>query len=77
MEEFTLKADDGLDLSIALFEIENPAAIVQIIHGMKEHKERYYDFIHFLNETGFSVVISDNRGHGKSLNDKFPLGHME
>ncbi|WP_400203515.1 alpha/beta fold hydrolase [Candidatus Methanomassiliicoccus intestinalis] len=77
MEELTLKADDGLDLSIALFEIENPAAIVQIIHGMKEHKERYYDFIHFLNETGFSVVISDNRGHGKSLNDKFPLGHME
>ena len=77
MKEFAIKANDGLDLSVALFETEEPLAVIQMIHGMKEHKERYYEFIHFLNNIGFSVIISDNRGHGKSLNDEYPLGHME
>lgn len=75
--EFTLIAKDGLELSCARFDAENPKAVVQMIHGAKEHKERYYDFIRFLNRHGYAVVISDNRGHGKSLNARFPLGHME
>lgn len=77
MREFTIKADDGLNISAAIFDTEDPKALVQIIHGAKEHKERYYDFMQFLNDQGYAVIISDNRGHGASVNEKFPLGYMD
>ena len=50
MEEFTMQAKDGLPLSVALSEVAEPRAVVQIIHGMKEHKERYYEFMQVLNQ---------------------------
>lgn len=77
MEELVLKAKDGLELSVAVAGIENPRALVQLIHGAVEHKERYYDFMKFLNASGFAAVISDNRGHGKSVNASYPLGCMD
>lgn len=77
MKEFTITAADGLELSAALFECEDPKALIQVIHGAKEHKERYYDFIEFLNSKGYAVIVSDNRGHGHSVNDKFFLGHFD
>lgn len=83
MEEFTLTATDGFPVSCALFESSvpndrklSPSGIVQIIHGAKEYKERYYDFASFLASSGFIVVLSDLRGHGKSVNDEYPFGHM-
>ena len=77
MKEFTLKASDGFELSCALFENENPKALIQVIHGAKEHKGRYYHFCGFLQEMGYAVITSDNRGHGKSVNEKYFLGHFE
>lgn len=77
MREFTIKAHDGLPIAATIFEAENPKALVQIMHGAKEHKERYYDFIRFLNKNGYAVIISDNRGHGASLNEEFSLGYMD
>lgn len=77
MKEFTITAPDGLKLSAALFECENPKALIQVIHGAKEHKERYYDFINFLNSNGYAVIVSDNRGHGHSVNTKYFLGHFD
>ena len=41
---------DGLKLEIAIMECENPKGIVQFSHGMAEHKERYFDFMQYLNE---------------------------
>ena len=61
MKEIFLKSHDGLNLSIALFEVENPVGLVQIIHGMKEHKKRYYPFAEHLQSLGYTVVVSDNR----------------
>lgn len=77
METVTLKASDGLGLAVAVAGAENPRALVQLIHGAVEHKERYYDFMRFLKDNGFAAIISDNRGHGLSVNGEFPLGHME
>ncbi len=51
-------------LNIHIFEVENPKAIVQLIHGMEEHQERYEPFVSFLNENGYTVVTSNMRGHG-------------
>ncbi|MBR6416352.1 MAG: alpha/beta fold hydrolase [Bacteroidales bacterium] len=50
--------------------------IVQIVHGMAEHKERYLPLMNFLSLEGYVCIISDTRGHGKSV--KFPsdLGYF-
>lgn len=62
-------------INTALNVPENPIATVQIIHGMNEHKERYYPFMDFLVKKGFAVIIADNRGHGKSINNPEDLGY--
>lgn len=75
--EFTITAADGLPLACTMFRCENPEGVIQMIHGAKEHKERYYDFCEFLQKNGFVVLISDTRGHGASLNEKYTLGYMD
>ncbi len=75
MVEFNLKSFDDLNISCIEAKCESPKAIIQIIHGMAEHKERYIPIINYLNKNGYSVYISDNRGHGKSINDKYVLGN--
>ena len=67
MEKIMLPTEDNYLLSLSFFEgdLENAAGVVQIIHGMEEHKERYYDFALFLASNGLHVVISDLRGHGE------------
>lgn len=77
MEEIQLKAADGLVLSAAVAAVEEPKALVQIIHGAVEHKERYYDFMEFLKGQGLASIASDNRGHGQSVNEEYPLGYMD
>lgn len=47
-----------------------PRAIVQLVHGMSEHKERYIPFMEYLTDKGYITVIHDHRGHGKSVLDK-------
>ncbi len=42
-------------------------AVVQIVHGMAEHVERYEEFAAFLCEKGFLVTAEDHLGHGKSV----------
>lgn len=53
-----------------------PKAIVQLVHGMAEHIDRYNDFAHFLAERGFVVVGHDHIGHGKSAGSAQDLGVM-
>lgn len=44
-----------------------PRAIVQIVHGMAEHIERYDDFARYLAARGFAVCANDHIGHGGSV----------
>lgn len=53
-----------------------PKGIVQIAHGMCEHKERYIPLMEFLAGNGFAVVCNDHRGHGESVAGKDDLGYM-
>lgn len=73
MEKLFLEAAEGYKLSLAVFKVEKPKAVLQMVHGMQEHKERYYPFIEYLNKNGYAVVISDIRGHGE---DAPILGHI-
>lgn len=78
METLRLKASaDNLDLAVAYIEPKgNPRGIVQLVHGMCEHKERYYPFMEFLSENGYVCVIHDHRGHGGSVKCADDLGYM-
>ncbi len=54
---------------------QSPSGIVQIIHGMAEHIERYEPFARFLVSKGFLVCGHDHIGHGHSAKQG-DLGHM-
>lgn len=69
-------AYDNLPLDVIIAIPQQPKAIFQIVHGMCEHKERYLDFIKYLNEQGYVVLIHDHRGHGKSVLDENDLGYF-
>ncbi len=75
--DFTLPSSDK---KVTLFlHLEGPLDakhIVVFCHGMAEHKERYYDFIHYLNEHGFLCLIYDHRGHGASVNKMEDYGYF-
>lgn len=68
---------DGLKLHVLLMEPEQePKGIVQIVHGMAEHKERYEPFMEMLCKHGYISVIHDHRGHGKSVKAQEDLGYF-
>lgn len=76
-ENFKIKSNfDGLELDVLLFVPENIKGIVQIAHGMAEHKERYIYFMEKLCDEGFVACIHDHRGHGKSIKDQNDLGYF-
>lgn len=74
MKRKFINSRDGYKLDVHIFEVKDAKAVIQIIHGMEEHQERYENFIKSLNESGFSVVSSDMRGHGSSAEN---LGHFK
>lgn len=57
--------------------VQNPKAVVVIVHGMQEHCLRYRNFAEYLNKNGFIVVTSDSRGHGHTALSKDKLGFGE
>lgn len=68
---------DGLKLSLMYLVPEGePRGIVQIVHGMCEHKERYIPLMEFIASKGFAVVCHDHRGHGASVESPEDLGYM-
>lgn len=42
-------------------------AVVQIVHGIAEHVQRYDHFASFLADNGILVVAEDHMGHGRSI----------
>ena len=77
-EETVIRSSyDNLGISTLICRPEtSPKAIVQIAHGMCEHKERYIPFMKFLCDNGYACVIHDHRGHGGSVKSEDDLGYM-
>lgn len=61
---------------LATWKIEKPNAVVHILHGMGEHKERYDDFANFLNQHNIQVYAHDHLGHGDAISSNSPKGHF-
>ncbi|WP_130812888.1 alpha/beta fold hydrolase [Olsenella sp. Marseille-P4559] len=78
LERFTFPSTDGVSTisacawwptgmaSARAEERPAPRGVVQLVHGMAEHIDRYDAFARFLASHGFLVVGHDQIGHGRS-----------
>lgn len=53
-----------------------PIAVLQIVHGMAEHVERYEETAKFFTERGFVVTGEDHLGHGGSVAEGGTFGYF-
>lgn len=65
------------ELHLHQWEIDQPKAIMLIVHGMAEHGARYDHFAKYLNASSIGVYAPDLRGHGKTAGDVANLGYKE
>lgn len=56
--------------------INNYNGLIQIAHGMIEHRENYSYIANILSKAGYIVAINDHRGHGDSIGGDIFLGEM-
>lgn len=68
-EEFTFDSRDGKTKLHAVRWVPEGkvVCILQIIHGMAEHIERYEEVAQYFGERGVLVTGEDHLGHGKSV----------
>lgn len=77
MEKIQIKMSDEFMVSAAVYRVVEPKALVQIIHGAVEYKGRYDEFATFLQKNGYVVIVTDTRGHGESVDEKYPFSYMK
>ncbi len=53
-----------------------PVCILQLVHGMAEHVDRYENFAEYLCGKGFVVTAEDHLGHGKSISNDGTPGYF-
>jgi acylglycerol lipase len=69
MKPFDLswRTREGLKITSRCWDcIEDPQAVVCLVHGLGEHAGRYNHVADRLNDAGFAVLALDLRGHGLS-----------
>jgi alpha-beta hydrolase superfamily lysophospholipase len=73
--QFHVKGKHSIQLACIKVEPKKePKAIIQIFHGMGEHKNRYIPFMKYLAENGYVVYAHDHRKHGESVADENQVG---
>ena len=65
-----LETSDKVKLYLQIDSVEDPKAVVILVHGLCEHCGRYDYVTYRLNEAGYSVYRFDHRGHGRSEGKK-------
>ncbi len=55
---------------------EDPKAVIQIVHGMAEHIDRYDELARYLVNRGFVVCAEDHVGHGGTATGPSDYGHI-
>ena len=69
---------DGLQLSVLqVLPSDVPLrGILQLVHGMCEHKARYLPFMQYMAQEGYACVLHDHRGHGTMAMEHGDLGYF-
>lgn len=79
MEKRTIEFVSEMDsqkIEMLIIAPDNPKAVLQLAHGMCEHKERYIPFMEYMAGKGYVCVINDHRGHGGSVRSEKDLGYF-
>lgn len=65
---FRFPSSDGIHACYVnqWFPQEQPRGVIQLVHGISEHVERYDRFARFLAGEGFLVCGGDHLGHGRT-----------
>ncbi len=50
--------------------------VIQVVHGMWEHTDRYYDFAEYYAKNGYIVAVHDHLGHGRTPSESSVYGHF-
>ncbi len=75
--ETIASAYDQTQLALLSVEPEGEIkGIIQMVHGMAEHKERYLETMEYFADHGFVCVMHDHRGHGDSAASKEDYGYF-
>ncbi len=75
IEEFVVKGKHELDLSCFKIIPEGEVkGVIQVFHGMGEHKKRYHHFAKYMAKNGFAVYAHDHRKHGLSVKSPEEVG---
>ena len=66
MIDYSTASADGTKLIGRHWPVENPKAVMTLVHGFGEHCGRYGHMAEHFNNQNIAVVSLDLRGHGKS-----------
>ena len=64
--DMTLPGDGNRPLFVSRFDADAPRGTVMIVHGFTENADKFAELIHSMLHSGLSVVVYDQRGHGRS-----------
>lgn len=67
---------DSLEIKGTIILPDQPIGVLQIAHGMCEHRHRYLSFMRAMAKRGWICVIHDHRGHGESVRKPSDLGYF-
>lgn len=71
--------EHGQELKLAVMMVKpegQPVGLLQLIHGMCDHKEKYLPLMEHLAGRGYASIIHDQRGHGESVLSLDDLGYF-
>lgn len=66
MNELSWKNGEDLRLFAAEWPVQNPKAVIALVHGQGEHIGRYAHLAEWYNRHGIAVVGLDHQGYGRS-----------
>lgn len=57
---------DGHELNYHVFRADSPTAYMVVVHGFTESSEKYEELSWYFVQSGYTVYLYDQRGHGAS-----------
>lgn len=76
-QEFHFQSfQDGLPIAGTVICPKQPIGVLQVVHGMCEHHQRYLPLMREMAKQGWICVSHDHRGHGESVLRPDDLGYF-
>lgn len=77
MKHLHWKNAEGLELYAAEWAVENPRAVIALVHGQGEHIGRYAHLAKWYNQHGIAVLGFDHQGYGQSAGKRGHAKNLE